>query len=239
MGGFLAGYVVLSGVNALNYGVSVRGAFEGFLWYTAIVGSMFLVSWVLLPVIANQSRRLRRILIALLAGLLPVAFATGITTYLFTGGDASPSVLVAITLMFAVCFVPALAALVYTVARGTSLFSYEKTKVYPVIVAVTCVVAPTIVFTFTTPMIAMGGWVTRTEAPDEEHVAHAREFLFVNPGLEIEPLAYYEKDGMDYMVRFKFLARTDDPTLIFDPCHVDPSAFSANFEFPPGEERHN
>jgi hypothetical protein len=44
---------------------------------------------------------------------------------------------------------------------------------------------------------------------------------------------------MDYMVRFKFIARTDDPMRIFDSSHVDHSTFQPNFDFRPGEESHN
>lgn len=239
VGGFLAGYAVLCGVNTLNYGVDVIGALVGFVWYAAVFGSTLLVPWVLLPVITNQSRRPRRVLVAVLAGLFPAAVTTGMATYLFTAGDAPPTVLVAMSLSTAAWFVPALVALAYTVARGTSLFTYEQTKIYPAVVAITCVVAPLMVGAFTAPVIALGGWVTRTESPNAEQVAHAREFLLIDPALEIEPLAYYLKDGMDYMVRFKFVAKTNDPTLIFDRSGVDPSTFEADFEFPRGEETHN
>lgn len=83
------------------------------------------------------------------------------------------------------------------------------------------------------------GRETRTTSPNSEQVTYSREFLYINPELEIQPLAYYVKEGMDYQVRFKFIARTDDPSLVFDAAHVDPSAFEASYPFPPGEEGHN
>ncbi|MEM9368418.1 MAG: hypothetical protein AAGD07_20685 [Planctomycetota bacterium] len=239
IGGFVAGYAVLCGVNGLRDGLDVSAAMVGFVWYTAIVGGMLLIPWALLPVIANQSHRRRRIFVAILAGLIPSAFAVAATTYLFTVGDAPQSVRLAICLSMAVSFLSAFAALAYTVARGTSRFSYERMRAYPVIAAITCVAATLMVATLTSPIIAMGGWVTRTESPDVNQVAHAREFLLINSTLEIEPLAYYLKDGMDYMVRFKFLAKTGEPMEIFDRSYVSVSTFQTNFSFPPGEETHN
>jgi len=83
------------------------------------------------------------------------------------------------------------------------------------------------------------GVETRTTSPTHEQVAYCREYLYITPDIEIEPLAYYVKDGMDYMVRFKFIAQTDDPALVFDSTQIDSSEFSADFDFPPGEETHN
>ena len=41
------------------------------------------------------------------------------------------------------------------------------------------------------------------------------------------------------MVRFKFIAETQDPTRIFDRARVDPAEFRAGFDFPEGEEMHH
>lgn len=86
---------------------------------------------------------------------------------------------------------------------------------------------------------AIIGVETRTEEPNPEQVEFAREFMFINPELDIAPLAYYEKDGMDYQVRFKFVAKTDDLSEIFNASQVDSSLFIASYDFPRGEETHN
>ena len=77
-----------------------------------------------------------------------------------------------------------------------------------------------------------------TTSPSDEQIAHAREYLYVAPGLEIEPLAYYEKRGMDHIVACKFIAKTDDPALVFDPTQVDASEYSNDFVFPQYEPSH-
>ena len=53
------------------------------------------------------------------------------------------------------------------------------------VVAVTCVVAPLMGVRPRGPIIAMRGWVTRTESP----VAHTRAFLLIDSEPKIEPLA--------------------------------------------------
>lgn len=83
------------------------------------------------------------------------------------------------------------------------------------------------------------GLETRTTNPSEEQVAYSRDFLYINPLLNIQPKAYYIKDGMDYQVRFKFISMTSDPTQIFNNDQVDPSEFKTNYEFPQGEASHN
>ena len=88
-------------------------------------------------------------------------------------------------------------------------------------------------------MLVIGGVETGTTSPSPEQVAHAREYLYIAPNFEIEPLAYAVKHGTDHIVRFKFIARTDDPALVFDTTQIDPSKFSTDFVFPPGEETHN
>jgi hypothetical protein len=43
---------------------------------------------------------------------------------------------------------------------------------------------------------------------------------------------------MDHRVRFKLIAKTDDPALLFDDTQMDPSSFDANYEFPQTELQH-
>lgn len=79
------------------------------------------------------------------------------------------------------------------------------------------------------------GIETQTANPSETQISHAREFLYINPELDIEPIAYYIKEGMDYQVMLKFVTKTDDPIQIFDNRHVDPSNFKTNYVFKRGE----
>jgi hypothetical protein len=239
--GFLAGYLFW-GASWVIVSPEWIGL-EDFLWisaaYVAVAGGSLLVPWVLIPVIATQSRRRKRVIIAVLAGLLPVVVAIGGVTFLFLGLDVRPIIKVGIFLSIAAWCVPAIGAIAHTAARGTNQLADHPKKPNPVVVVVTCIVAPLVVGFFALAIVAAAGWVTRTESPNSEQVAHAREFLLIEAEQEIEPLAYYLKRGLDYQVRFKFIARTDDPTRIFDSSYVDPSTFQPNFDFPPGEESHN
>jgi hypothetical protein len=85
----------------------------------------------------------------------------------------------------------------------------------------------------------LGGLPTRTTSPTDEQVAYCRDWLFINPDMEIEPLAYYLKPGMDYQVRFKFTAKTNAPGQVFDSQRIESSEFVTDFPFPPGESSHN
>ena len=76
---------------------------------------------------------------------------------------------------------------------------------------------------------------TETTSPNSEQVSYAREFLFINPEVTIEPLGYVEQKGFDYHVRLKFIAKTDDPSLLFDANEVNPDQFTDNFHFAPPE----
>lgn len=73
---------------------------------------------------------------------------------------------------------------------------------------------------------------TETSSPNPEQVAYARQFLYINPELNIEPLGYVEKKGFDYHVRLKFIAKTDDPSFIFDNTEVNSAEFKRNFKLP-------
>ena len=241
-GGFLAGYFVLF---CYHWVIAPAESFdlEDFLValtaYVLFVGGTLSVPWVLLPVIANQPRRPTRLAIAVLASLLPAAVAIGGVTCVLLGWDVPPNVQLALCLSIAAWFIPTIAALASAVKNGASKSAPNAKKTNLVVVTIVSVGASLAVGILSLPIMAVAGWVTRTESPRPRQVEHAREFLLVNPELKIEPLAYYEKNGMDYMVRFKFLAKTDDATNIFDRTHVAPSTFGPNFDFPAGEATHS
>lgn len=243
MGGFLAGYPVLWGLGSLvepSQPFRLDDFLVGYAFaYTPVVGGALLVPWVLLPVIQKQAQRLTKVMIAVLASLLPAAVAIGGITCLFWGWDATPSRQLPFCLSIAAWFIPAIGALAFTAARSTGQPADESKKTNRKLVTLSCVTALLLVGVFSMPILAVAGWVTRTESPNARQVAHAREFLLINEDLEIIPLAYYVKEGTDYMVRFKFIAGTHDPTQVFDPSHVDPSMFQAKFDFQRGEARHN
>jgi hypothetical protein len=68
-----------------------------------------------------------------------------------------------------------------------------------------------------------------TTSPTAEQVAYCRDVMYINPELDIEPLGYFLQPGMDDLIRFKFTAKTDDPSLLFDDSQVDSTAFSPDF----------
>ena len=168
--------------------------------------------------------------------MLPIAVAVGGLTTLLWGWDASRTMTGAICLSIASWLIPTIGAVAYTALTETNQPDAHSSKTNPVVVGITCIFATLVVGVFSSLILVVAGWVTRTESPTSQQVTHAREFLLINPELEIQPLAYYVKDGMDYMVRFKFLAKTDDPAQIFDRARVDPAALAPNFDFPPGED---
>lgn len=206
--------------------------------YAAIVGVSLLIPWVSLPNIAREPRLPNRIRLATAAGLLPSALTMWAVISLFSGWDQPPWRQLRLSLSIATWFLPAIGVLTFTAVYGGKKPALESKKTNPIYVASIGVLSLLWVSAFAGFYSAAVGWTTRTESPNTEQVADAREFLFIDPDVEIEPLAYYVKDGMDYMVRFKFIAKTHDPTRLFDRSRVDPSAFRADFDFPPGEEMH-
>ena len=76
---------------------------------------------------------------------------------------------------------------------------------------------------------------TSTASPTSDQVAYSREWLSIRSDLSIEPKGYAIKPGMDYMVRFVFVAETDDQAMGFNPTTIDAGAFAPGFEFGPGE----
>jgi hypothetical protein len=68
-----------------------------------------------------------------------------------------------------------------------------------------------------------------TTNPTKEQVAYCRDVMYINAELEIEPLGYCLQPGMDDVIRFKFIAKTDDPAELFDASQVDSTKFSADF----------
>lgn len=237
--GFVAGYLVFCAFFVKEEGFDLRDAVFGFALYCGLVGGALLLPWVVLPIIAREERRGKRVWFAALAGLLPTTFTLVVITCQRTGWDAPARVLSATGAAFATWLFPALAVLAYTAVRGTNEAGREARKANPLLVWGASIVSLLIAGFFTMFFSVVGGWVTRTESPNAEQVAHAREFLLIDPELEIEPVAYYLKNGMDCMVRFKFLAKTRDPARIFEAAQVDASVFQGDFEFRPGEATHN
>lgn len=68
-----------------------------------------------------------------------------------------------------------------------------------------------------------------TTTPTKEQITYCRSVMYINPGLEIDPLGYCLQPGMDDVIRFKFTAKTDDPSLLFDESQVDASRFFSDF----------
>ena len=74
-----------------------------------------------------------------------------------------------------------------------------------------------------------GGSDVSTTTPNNEQIAKCREVMYINPKLDIKPLGYAIETGMDDVIRFKFIATTDDPSLLFNKTQVDATKFAANF----------
>ena len=68
-----------------------------------------------------------------------------------------------------------------------------------------------------------------TTTPTKEQIAYCRHVMYINPGLEIGRLGYCLQPGLDDVIRFKFIAKTDDPSLLFDKSQVDSTRFSPDF----------
>jgi hypothetical protein len=81
-------------------------------------------------------------------------------------------------------------------------------------------------------LIACG---TETSSPSLNQVKYAREFLYINPELDIDARGYVEKKGFDYHVRLKFKANPDDPRILFNHNEVNPDNFADKLNFPPPE----
>ena len=43
--------------------------------------------------------------------------------------------------------------------------------------------------------------------------------MYINPVFDIMPLGYAIETGMDDVIRFKFVAKTNDPSTLFDLAH--------------------
>ncbi|MEM7246248.1 MAG: hypothetical protein AAF533_12945 [Acidobacteriota bacterium] len=70
------------------------------------------------------------------------------------------------------------------------------------------------------------GEETATTTPTAAQVAYCRSVMYIRPELEIEPLGHALMPGLDDVIRFKFRAKTDDPSLLFDPGQVDATTFA-------------
>ena len=68
-----------------------------------------------------------------------------------------------------------------------------------------------------------------TTSPTTDQVKYCRAVMYINPELEIDPVGYSIETGMDDVIRFKFVAMTDDPAILFDPSRVDTKEFADEF----------
>ncbi len=71
-----------------------------------------------------------------------------------------------------------------------------------------------------------GGPPVTTTTPTDAQIARCREVMYINPALEIEPLGFHLRPSLDDEIRFKFIAKTDDPSQLFDPAQVDAAKFA-------------
>lgn len=69
---------------------------------------------------------------------------------------------------------------------------------------------------------------TSTTTPTPAQIHYCREVMYINPAVKIEPLGFFLQPGIDDVIRFKFVAQTDDPALVFDATHVDSKKFDRN-----------
>jgi hypothetical protein len=70
-----------------------------------------------------------------------------------------------------------------------------------------------------------GGGDVSTTTPTKEQIAKCRKVMYINPDVVIEPLGYALDAGMDDVIRFKFIAKTDDPSILFDDTQVESTKF--------------
>lgn len=70
---------------------------------------------------------------------------------------------------------------------------------------------------------------TSTTTPTPAQIQHCRDVMYINPAVKIEPLGFFLQPGMDDVIRFKFVAQTDDPALVFDSNRVDAKKFGPDF----------
>jgi hypothetical protein len=73
------------------------------------------------------------------------------------------------------------------------------------------------------------GPAVSTTTPSPDQVQRCREVMYINPKLTIQPLGFFLQPGMDDVIRFKFVAQTNDPSALFDPAKVDPRKFKDGF----------
>lgn len=66
---------------------------------------------------------------------------------------------------------------------------------------------------------------TSTTTPTPAEIQRCRDVMYINPAVKIEPLGFFLQPGMDDIIRFKFVAQTNDPALVFDSAHVDAKKF--------------
>ena len=71
---------------------------------------------------------------------------------------------------------------------------------------------------------------TSTTTPTPAQIQTCRDFMYINPAVQIEPLGFFLQPGMDDVIRFKFVAKTNDPAQVFDSTLVDPKKFGPDFQ---------
>jgi hypothetical protein len=70
---------------------------------------------------------------------------------------------------------------------------------------------------------------TCTTTPTDEQVKCCREVMYINPELEIVPLGYCIRPGLDATIFVKFVAKTDKPSKLFIREKVDATRFDLGF----------
>ena len=68
-----------------------------------------------------------------------------------------------------------------------------------------------------------------TTSPTIDQVKYCRDVMYINPELEIDPIGYSIETGMDDVIRFKFIAKTDDPSILFETSRVNTKKFAEDF----------
>jgi hypothetical protein len=70
---------------------------------------------------------------------------------------------------------------------------------------------------------------TITVTPTPQQIQYCRDVMYINTDVEIVPLGFYFEPSLDDLIRFKFVANTNDPTKLFDSTQVPASKFSTDF----------
>jgi len=70
---------------------------------------------------------------------------------------------------------------------------------------------------------------TSTTSPTAKQVQYCRDVMYINPDLDIEPSGFFLRPGMDDTIRFKFIAKTNDPSQLFESDMIAATDFKPDF----------